>query len=137
MNVDFYFLFLSFFFFFIWFLLFSSLVYFIYLFLSALLPSYAPSFNPFFLSPLSNTHVALFHLSLLVRPQIKLIENELMLLTKLEVKKRNLDAETLQVSVTAHFPNSSILAFFLQTFFFVCFHYINPCDSIRNCIYKC
>lgn len=114
-----------------WFILF------IYLFLSALLPSYAPSFNPFFLSPLSNTHVALFHLSLLVRPQIKLIENELMLLTKLEVKKRNLDAETLQVSVTAHFPNSSILAFFLQTFFFVCFHYINPCDSIRNCIYKC
>lgn len=121
MNVDFYFLFLSFFFFFIWFLLFSSLVYFIYLFLSALLPSYAPSFNPFFLSPLSNTHVALFHLSLLVRPQIKLIENELMLLTKLEVKKRNLDAETLQVSVTAHFPNSSILAFFLQTFFFCLF----------------
>uniref|UniRef100_A0A3P8VQN4 Leucine rich repeat and sterile alpha motif containing 1 n=1 Tax=Cynoglossus semilaevis TaxID=244447 RepID=A0A3P8VQN4_CYNSE len=31
-----------------------------------------------------------------LRNQIKLIENELMLLTKLEVKKRNLDAETLQ-----------------------------------------
>lgn len=34
-------------------------------------------------------------------PQIKLIEGELMQLTKLEIKKRSLDAENLQVGIAA------------------------------------
>lgn len=36
-------------------------------------------------------------------PQIKLIEGELKQLTKLEIKRRNLDAENLQVGVSAFF----------------------------------
>ena len=52
----------------------------------------------------------------LLCPQIKLIEGELMQLTKLEIKRRNLDAENLQVGVNIPFL---CLPTFTRFFFFL------------------
>lgn len=69
-------------------------------------------------------------------PQIKLIEGELKQLTKLEVKRRNLDAENLQVGVTTFFL---CLPKFTRFFFFFVYDYsIISCHcSIATTVYHC
>lgn len=52
---------------------------------------------------LSSCYLHVASCLLLHCPQIKLIEGELMQLTKLEVKRRSLNAENLQVGVTTMF----------------------------------
>lgn len=54
--------------------------------------------------------------------QIKLIEGELMQLTKLEINRRNLDAENLQVGITSFFL---CLPFAFISHFIISFGYLH------------
>lgn len=68
------------------------------------------------------------HFAMALCHQIKIIEGELMQLTKLEVKRRNLDAENLQVGVIAFFFASPILRFCL----FPCQCFGSECREFPN-----
>ena len=60
-------------------------------------------------------------------PQIRLIEGELMQLTKLEIKRRNLDSENLQVGVTPLFlcrPPFNWFLFFLPPVGYHCLFWL-------------
>lgn len=67
-----------------------------------------PSGFPFWSTSLTFASCLLFHCL-----QIKLIEGELMQLTKLEIKRRSLDTENLQVGVPVFFLFPSYISFFI------------------------
>lgn len=85
----------------------------------------SPSFDFAF----SSMSLLLLASSLLLHPQIKLIEGELMQLTRLEIKRRNLDAENLQVGVTAFCHCFLIPPADCYIIHFGCFHVVSPCQQ--------